>query len=109
MGYAITKMQPLRDEHKELWPHVEKLLSIAGTVGQSDPAAIRRDLEEAFEFLNGHLIPHAVAEDCVLYPTVQRIMGATEATATMSRDHVEVARFLTDLNLVRRSLSQLAA
>jgi len=37
-------------------------------------------------------LPHARAEDEVLYPVVEEILGATGATATMSRDHVEIAR-----------------
>ena len=49
------------------------------------------------EFLTHHLIPHATAEDRALYPVVQKAMGAPKATATMSRDHVEVGRLTSDL------------
>jgi iron-sulfur cluster repair protein YtfE (RIC family) len=97
-------MQPLRDEHEGLWPRVEKILAIARAVGQADSTTIRRGLDETLEFLDGDLVPHAYAEDRALYPAVQRIMGAPQATATMSRDHVEVTRFLGDLKEARKAL-----
>jgi iron-sulfur cluster repair protein YtfE (RIC family) len=50
------------------------------------------------------LIPHAEAEDAVLYPVVEQVMNAPAATATMSRDHVEVARLTADLQRLRDSL-----
>lgn len=43
-------------------------------------------------FLADHLIPQAEAEDRVPYPAIARVMGAAEATATMSREHAEVGR-----------------
>ncbi|HYM92052.1 MAG TPA: hemerythrin domain-containing protein [bacterium] len=58
-----------------------------------------------YEFLTHHLIPHAQAEDRALYPTVAKIMGAPQATATMSRDHVEVGRLTEELKLLRTRLS----
>jgi iron-sulfur cluster repair protein YtfE (RIC family) len=97
----MTKMQPLRNEHEELWPRVEKMRSIAESVGQAESVFLRRSLDEVLEFLDHDLIPHASAEDRALYPAVQRVMGATRATATMSRDHIEVARLLADLHEAR--------
>jgi iron-sulfur cluster repair protein YtfE (RIC family) len=100
----MTKLQPLRDEHQELWPRVEKIIAIAGTVGEADSAELKRGVNEVLEFLDGHLIPHAFAEERALYPAVERVMGAPQATATMSRDHVEVTRYLMDLREARKSL-----
>ena len=54
-------------------------------------------MEIAYKFLTRELIPHAKAEDLALYPMVQKVMGAKEATATMSRDHVEVDRLTAEL------------
>jgi len=90
--------QPLREEHIELWPHVESLRVAADAVGVDSPAAIRAKAEEAYDFLWRHLIPHAKAEDAALYPVVQRVMGAPRATATMSRDHVEVGTLTGELS-----------
>ncbi len=84
--------QPLREEHQELLPHIEALRT----------AAQRHEIEEAYTFLTGHLLPHAHAEDQALYPVVERLMGAPGATATMRRDHVEVSRLTAQLGALRQ-------
>jgi hemerythrin-like domain-containing protein len=86
--------QPLRDEHRELLPELEVLREAAD--GIDLPSAEDR-IAQALQFLNAHLIPHAQAEDAALYPIVGRAMGAARATATMSRDHVEVGRLTQEL------------
>jgi len=43
------------------------------------------------------LLIHAGAEERVLYPQVTELIGAAKATATMSRDHVEVERLSSQL------------
>lgn len=90
--------QPLRDEHRELMPELEILREAATDTGS--PAA-RDLLDRALEFLQGHLIPHARAEEAALYPVVGRLMGAPAATATMTRDHVEVADLTGQLASLR--------
>ncbi len=92
---ALT--QPLRDEHKELLPHVETLKTAADQVSETLGDRAWKDIQEAYEFLAYHLIPHAYAEEQALYPVVQKVMGAPQATATMSRDHVEVGRLTEEL------------
>jgi len=86
-------MQPLRDEHAELLPHINAM-SVAGA------AALRGDLTPAREtatFLHEHLIPHATAEDHVLYPVVERFLGAG-STGTMRYDHSAVAGLVAELD-----------
>ena len=96
--------QPLRDEHNELFPHVDQLRTAADGVGESDPVTLAA-VGEALDFLEHHLIPHAGAEDAALYPVVARIMGAPDATATMRRDHVEVGKLATELGMLREELA----
>ncbi len=96
-----TLTQPLRDEHKELLPHIERLRSVADSVGEVSIESLREGIDEVYEFLTHHLIPHAYAEDQVLYPAVGKVLGAPEATATMSRDHVEVGRLTEELASLR--------
>lgn len=86
--------QPLRDEHRELLPEVEVLRDAADRVELPEAHDL---VGRAVEFLTGHLIPHAKAEDAALYPVVDRLLGASRATATMSRDHVEVGRLTAEL------------
>ncbi len=92
---AIT--QPLRDEHKELLPQAEILKTAADQVSEVLSERAWQDIHQAYEFLAYHLIPHAYAEDKALYPAVQKVMGSSQATATMSRDHVEVGRLTEEL------------
>ena len=96
-----TVTQPLRDEHKELMPHIESLRVAADAIGRASDEEVRRQLDTAYDFLAHHLIPHALAEDRALYPVVDRVLGAPGATATMSRDHVEVGRLTEELRALR--------
>jgi iron-sulfur cluster repair protein YtfE (RIC family) len=96
--------QPLRDEHKELLPHIELLQTVADTIGEAPISSLRRGVDEVYTFLTHHLLPHAQAEEHALYPVVGRLMGAPEATATMSRDHVEVGRLTEELGSLRSHL-----
>lgn len=103
-GHMKPLTQPLREEHRELFPHVEQLRTLADTIGSAPVEAVRQGVEEASTFLTHHLIPHAQAEERVLYPTVGRLMGAPEATATMSRDHQEIGRLIQELETLRPQL-----
>lgn len=97
--------QPLRDEHKDLLPHVEEIRVAADTVGNAPAAVVRQQVEGCYEFLAHHLIPHAQAEEQALYPVVARVLGAPEATATMSRDHVEIGTLVEELGTLRGALA----
>jgi iron-sulfur cluster repair protein YtfE (RIC family) len=100
-----TLTQPLKDEHKELFPHIESLkragMAVHGTLNQASLDLI----DEAYTFLTTHLLPHAHAEEVALYPVVQKVMGSPYGTATMSRDHVEVERLTQELAGLRGQVS----
>jgi len=98
--------QPLRDEHKELVPHIDHLKTVADAVGEAPPDGLREAVDHCAEFLAGHLIPHARAEEAALYPVVARLMGAPEATLTMSRDHVEIAAMTAELLRIRDAMRE---
>ena len=100
-----TLTQPLRDEHKELIPHIEQMLKVADSLPDAPQEQIREGVQEVYEFLAYHLIPHAQAEDATLYPTVQKVLGSPDATRTMSRDHVEVGRYVEELAGLQQDLS----
>ena len=100
-----TLTQPLRDEHKELIPHIEKILEVANSIPEAPLEQIRDGVEEVYEFLAYHLIPHAEAEDVALYPAVQKALGSPNATRTMTRDHVEVGRYIEELAELQQELT----
>ena len=99
-----TLTQPLRDEHKELFPHVDRIRQVAELIGEAPVAEIRRGVEEVYDFLANHLKPHAEAEDVALYPVVQKVLGSPDATKTMSRDHVEVGFYIEELAVLKDGL-----
>lgn len=100
-----TITQPLRDEHQELFPHIESLRLAGDAVSQELTSTDLASIDEAYSFLTHHLIPHAQAEDKALYPVVQQAMGAAQATATMQRDHVEVLSLTQELGRLRAQIS----
>ena len=100
-----TLTQPLRDEHKELIPHIEKILEVANRIPEAPVEQIREGVKEVYEFLAYHLIPHAQAEEAALYPAVQKALGSPDSTRTMSRDHVEVDRYVAELARFQQDLS----
>ncbi len=100
-----TLTQPLRDEHKELFPHVDRIRQVAELIGEAPIAEIRRGVEEVYDFLANHLKPHAEAEEAALYPVVQKVLGSPDATKTMSRDHVEVGIYIHELASLRNGLT----
>jgi hemerythrin-like domain-containing protein len=97
-------MQPLRDEHHELLPHIEEIGRVADAVGSIPPEVLHTRMVGVSAFLREHLIPHAKAEEAVLYPEVERAMAAPRATAAMSRDHVEVVALTDQLGDIERRL-----
>jgi iron-sulfur cluster repair protein YtfE (RIC family) len=100
-----TLTQPLRDEHKELFPNVDRIRQVAESIGEAPVTELRRGVEEVYDFLANHLKPHAEAEDAALYPVVQQVLGSPDATKTMSRDHVEVGRYIEELAALKADLS----
>ena len=82
--------EPLRAEHRDLLPHLLALDTSATNVGGWDRDAAVRALNDVVDFLRGHLVLHAAAEEEVLYPAVEQVMAAPGATATMAADHAEI-------------------
>lgn len=95
---------PLRDEYKELLPSIELLQTVADSIGEAPIGSLRQGIDEAYEFLTHHLLPQAQAEEQALYPVVGRLMRASEATATMIRDHIEVDQLTEELWPLRSHL-----
>lgn len=101
--------QPLRDEHEHLLPRIEDLRRLGDECVDERPSDLLPDVDRALAFLHDELLPHALAEDAVLYPAVAAAMGAPRATATMSRDHEEVAHLIGELARHRDELASAVA
>ncbi len=104
MPETVRSTDPLRDRHRELVAQVEDLRIAAAGAGDSDRAAVEQRVAKALALLDGGLVPHARVEEETLYPTVEKIMGSPGATATMRRDHVEIARMTEALRFLQARL-----
>jgi len=100
-----TLTNALIAEHHAFGAKVDALRRLADDCGDERIAAMLDDLDASVAFLERELLPHADAEDAVLYPAVGRALGAPEATATMTRDHQEIRHLVAELRRHRDDLA----
>lgn len=79
--------QPFHDEHAALLDHIEHIRQVAGNLDDVSLDERRAMLERILAFLRGTLLPHARAEEEVLYPEWSRLIGSPHAAAPMIHDH----------------------
>ena len=79
--------QPFRDEHAELIAHVEHIRQAASEVARVSPEERQAIVQRILGFLRNTLVPHAAAEEQVLYPEWARLVGSSDAAAPMIHDH----------------------
>lgn len=99
-----TLPQGMRDEHSEQVTRLELLRAVADLINSVPIASLRDNVGQAYSFLIHQFLPHAQAEEKVLYPTVGKLLHAVEAPDTMSRDHLEVMRLTEELETLRLHL-----
>ena len=78
-------------EHAVLLPRVAQLREAADVLASGDRRKGLAAAHQVHAFLVDELLPHEWAEDRTLYPVLGRSLGETEALATLSREHVEIA------------------
>ncbi len=96
---------PLREEHAGLAPRIEQLRAVADSVGEAPRLTLRRSVEKVYDFLRHEFLPHALAEEQVLYPAVGTFLGTPYATTTMSCDHAEISRLTRQLGSLREQIT----
>jgi hypothetical protein len=99
-------MRPLHTEHQLLLPYIEELRRTADDVGLIPVRELEVAVEACRLFLFDRLIPHAEVETEVMYPVVARLMGNTDATATMIKDHEEVVQLAEELESLSKELQR---
>ena len=78
--------------------------ALADNLDDMTPTDLASELQATVAFLDGTLLPHAVEEEARLYPVVGRALGSANAVATMSREHLEIARLASQVSyLTNRS------
>ncbi|MHB1501962.1 MAG: hemerythrin domain-containing protein [Candidatus Dormibacteria bacterium] len=88
----------IRAEHQRLLAGLEDLRRLADAAGTLDTARLRAQVETTLAFLQGELLPHATAEERLVYPAVERVLRARGgATHSMELDHRRIEKLTSDL------------
>jgi len=92
--------QPFRDEHKQLLEHIEHLAHVARQmphISLDERGALRAGI---LGFLHGTLLPHAHAEEEILYPEWAALVGYADAAVTLIHDHEAIVARVERLDAV---------
>jgi iron-sulfur cluster repair protein YtfE (RIC family) len=79
--------EPFRREHEELLEHIEHLAQAAREIPRLSEEERQAVRERILGFLRGTLIPHAKAEEEILYPAWADLVGFAGAAVPMVHDH----------------------
>jgi heavy metal translocating P-type ATPase len=85
---ALTRR--FQGEHETIRAAIAELRVVADTLGLSTPGEAMTRVKDAHRLLVEQIEPHEQAEEAELYPALDRLLGGTEPTATMSRAHAEI-------------------
>ena len=78
-------------EHESIRVSIERLRAAADDLGSVSPATAMSRIRGVHRLLTQEIGPHEEAEETELYPALNRLLGGSAATATMSRAHAEIA------------------
>ncbi len=84
-------------EHPALRPILDELRAVADELGAAAVIDLRERLGKLYRRLVDELEPHELAEGRELYPVLDRVLGSSEATTTMTRTHVEISHLIRRL------------
>jgi heavy metal translocating P-type ATPase len=85
---ALTRR--FQGEHETIRTAIAQLRVVADALGLIPPAEAMTRVRDAHRLLIEQIEPHEQAEEAELYPALDRLLGGTEPTATMSRAHAEI-------------------
>ena len=88
--------EPFRKEHEQLLEHIEHLAAAARELPRLSDEERDTLRERIVGFLRGTLVPHAQAEEEVLYPEWSRLLGF-DAAAPMIHDHEAIVARIEQL------------
>jgi len=79
-----------QSEHLAIRADLDRLLAAANAMGTMQPAEVMTHAREVHQFLIEEVAPHEQAEQELLYPVLEHVLGGREPTAPMSRAHIEI-------------------
>ena len=95
--------EPFRQEHQALIEHVEHLRAAAAKVPELELPERAALIDRILGFLLGTLVPHAEAEEQVLYPEWARLLDHADAAAPMIHDHRAIVERIDRLKVTPTS------
>ncbi len=79
-----------QSEHLVIRADLDRLLAAANAMGTMQPAEVITHARGVHQFLIEEVAPHEQAEQELLYPVLEHVLGGREPTAPMSRAHIEI-------------------
>jgi iron-sulfur cluster repair protein YtfE (RIC family) len=79
--------EPFHHEHAALGEHIAALAEAAREMPHLSPEDREAERDRIVAFLRGTLVPHAAAEEEVLYPEWAALVGFADAAVPMIHDH----------------------
>jgi len=93
----VRPTDPFRKEHEQLLEHIEHVAKAAREVPRLSDEERDALRERILRFLRGTLVPHAKAEEDVLYPEWSKLLGFPDAAAPMIHDHEAIVARIDQL------------
>ncbi len=97
-------IQEFSGQHPAIHAAIGAIRAAAEALDTQGPADALVRVRELRALLDREVQPHEEAEQTVLYPVLDRLLGGTDATGTMSRAHGEI---LHQIRLLGRLLDQI--
>jgi heavy metal translocating P-type ATPase len=86
---ALTRR--FQTEHLDIQTDIDRLRLAADCLDTENPAEAMTQIRLVHQLLVEEVAPHEEAEETLLYPVLNRVLGGTDPTGPMSRAHVEIA------------------
>ena len=90
--------EPFREEHQLLLAHIDHLAALAREVPELSDGERAFAIGRVMDFLRGTLLPHAQAEEAVLYPAWAKLVGFPDAAVPMVHDHEAIVERIERLD-----------
>jgi iron-sulfur cluster repair protein YtfE (RIC family) len=90
MTITCLPTEPLRAEHRDLLEELQLFQGVAGELPDMSAADAGRRLRDVVEFFQHRVASHAVAEETVLFPCVDRVTNDRAVTVPFRANHLEI-------------------
>jgi soluble P-type ATPase len=95
---ALTRR--FQAEHEVIRADTDQLRGVADCLGTIEPVEALEQVQHVYSLLTEEVSPHETAEQHVLYPAIDRILGGNNPTGPMTRAHVEIAHQIRRLGQI---------